>query len=170
MDFEFDTAENLKISDEEIFELLTQVYVDGGFTRPELAQTLFDPASVRRRGLLFGVRERESSELAGIIILVSPESEASRLAVGREVEIHLLGVKSKYRGMGLARKLVEILISLAKNQRCSKIILWTQPTMEAAQKLYVSLGFLYIRDIEFSGRKFLIYSCDLQPDHRPSIE
>lgn len=161
MDFEFNTAENLKILDAEISDLLTQVYVDGGFTPAEVAKTLFDPANVRQRGLLFGAREKESSELAGIIILVPPESEACLLATGNEVEIHLLGVKSKYRSLGLGRKLVAKLISIAQDEGRSRIILWTQPTMKAAQKLYESFGFLHVKDIELRGRRFLLYHREL---------
>lgn len=166
MDFEFNTAESLRITDVEIFDLLTQVYVDSGFTEEEAAKTLFDPVNVRRRGTLFGAREKESAELAGIIILVPPESEACRLATGNEVEIHLLGVKSKYRGLGLGRKLVEQIISRVQDDQRSKIILWTQPTMKSAQKLYESLGFLHVKDIELRGRRFLLYNRELQSDTR----
>ncbi|MDB6061972.1 MAG: hypothetical protein JWM78_2075 [Verrucomicrobiaceae bacterium] len=158
MDFEFDTAENLKVSDSELSELLTQVYVDGGFTDRHLAQTLFAPTNIRRRGAVFGARSKNSSELAGIIILVPPESEACRLATDSEVEIHLLGVKSKYRGMGLGRQLVENVISRTKNEGRKKIILWTQQTMKVAQNLYESVGFSYVKNIELNGREFLLYS------------
>jgi len=161
MDFEFDSADTLQISDAEISELLTQVYVDGGFTEGEIAKTLFEPASVRRRGMLFCAREKLSSELAGMIILVPPESEACRMATGNEVEIHLLGVKSKYRGMGLGRELVAKLISLAQDEGRSRIVLWTQPTMKAAQKLYESFDFFHVKDIELGSRQFLLYYREL---------
>lgn len=161
MDFEFDTAENLKISDSELLELLMQVYVEGGFTEAEYARTLFAPSSVRQRGVLIGVRAKETSELVGIIILVPSESEARRLATGNEVEMQLLGVKSKYRGQGLGRQLVEKAISRAKNENRSKILLRTQKTMNAAQQLYESVGFSLVNSIEQNGYKFLVYALEL---------
>lgn len=80
MDFEFDIVENREIEDNELTELLTQVYVDGGFTKVEDAKKLFESNSVRDRGFLLGIRERQTNELAGVIILVQPESKARRLA------------------------------------------------------------------------------------------
>lgn len=161
MDFEFNTSDNLQISDSELSDLLMQVYVEGGFTDPEHARTVFDPSGVRRRGTLIGVREKKPAELAGIIILVPPESEACRLATDNEVEMQLLGVKSKYRNKGLGRQLVEKTISIAKNDGRSKMILWTQQTMKAAQKLYESFGFSHVKNIELGAKTFLVYCLEL---------
>ena len=54
MEFEIDTAEFLKIDDIELSELLTQAYVAGGSTDPDEAVTLFEPSTVRKRGILRG--------------------------------------------------------------------------------------------------------------------
>jgi ribosomal protein S18 acetylase RimI-like enzyme len=161
MDFEFDTAENLQIEDLELSELLTQVYVGGGFTDAEHAKTIFESSAVRQRGSLIGVRDKSTSELAGVIILVPPESNARRLAKGNEVEIQLLGVKLKYRGQGLGKQLVEQTIARATTDGRSKIVLWTQETMVAAQRLYESFGFSQISNFEQNGRKFLVYALAL---------
>ncbi|WP_300433019.1 hypothetical protein [uncultured Thalassolituus sp.] len=68
MNFEFDTSENLKIVDSELTEILKEVYVDGGFTDSELAEEIFEATAVRDRGAIFGIRNRESFELASIAI------------------------------------------------------------------------------------------------------
>jgi len=87
MEFEIDIAGNLNIEDSELSELLTEVYVEAGFTRPDEAKVLFEPSRVRQRGTLIGARERETSNLAGMVIMVPPESEARRLAQGNEAEL-----------------------------------------------------------------------------------
>ena len=161
MEFDIHAAEQLEIEDSELSALMTQVYVDGGFTDVSEAKSLFDPAAIRQRGLLIGARDKKSTVLAGIIILVPPESTARRLAQNNEAEIHLLGVKSEYRGHGLGRSLVTEAIIRSKQKRYQKIILWTQDSMKAAQSLYESVGFVYAKNIEKNGRTFKVYNMDL---------
>ena len=157
MEFEIATADSLGITDLELSELLTQVYVAGGFTLPDEAVSLFEPSAVRNRGVLIGARENRHSKLLGIIIVVPPDSPARRLAKDNEAEIHLLGVKPEYRRHGLGRMLVEAAIDLANHSGYSKIILWTQFSMNAAQRLYESTGFIHIDDITKNGRDFKVY-------------
>lgn len=161
MEFMIDSADALHISDLELSELLSIVFVDGGYTEAEVASTLFAPSSVRNRGLLIGARDKQSSALAGIVIIVPPDSSARRLAQDNETEMHLLGVMPKFRGFGLGRLLVEAAIKLAKQRGYSKMILWTQTTMIAAQRLYESSGFIYTQDIRRTDRDFLVYESNL---------
>lgn len=161
MEFAIGSAELLNISDSEISELLAQVYVDGGFTEPELAVTLFAPDSVRKRGLLIGAREQGNATLAGMVILVPPESPARRLAQDNEAEMHLLGVKPDFRQCGLGKFLVQAAMDQAKQSGYAKIVLWTQKTMYAAQRLYESMGFVRIKAIHSNGRDFWLYEREL---------
>ena len=161
MEFQIDTADALNINDEELSELLTKVYVTGGFTQPEEAVSLFEPSSVRKRGILIGAREKQHSRLAGVVILVPPNSPARRLAQNNEAEMHLLGVNPEYRRHGLGRMLVDSAIAQAKNNGYSKIVLWTQVSMKSAQKLYDLTGFVYIDDITRNGRDFRVYEMAL---------
>ncbi len=155
--FEIVTTDRLKIDDSEILDLLTQVYVGGGFTTSEEAVSLFEPSTVRARGVLIGARETQQSKLAGFIILVPPGSPARRLAKNNEAELHLLGVRSEYRRHGLGRMLVNAAIENASRLGCSKLILWTQLSMNSAQRLYESAGFVHIDNIERNGREFKVY-------------
>lgn len=50
MEFKIATADALELTDPELSELLTQVYVVGRFTAQEEAMSLFEPSSVRNRG------------------------------------------------------------------------------------------------------------------------
>lgn len=157
MEFKLSSSEYNAISDQELEELLTQVYVDGGYTNPEEAVTIFAPASVRKRGVLIVAREKQQGSLAGIIILVPPGSPARKLAQKNEAEIHLLAVKPVYQQQGLGRMLVEAAIGNAKLNGYTKLILWTQSTMTAAQKIYTALGFIQFDIFEKNGRTFKVY-------------
>ena len=161
MKFEIDTADFLKIDDIELSELLTQVYVAGGYTEPDEAVSLFEASAVRKRGMLIGARETHQLQLAGIVIVVPPDSPARRLAQNNEAEIHLLGVKPEYRRHGLGRLLVESAIARAKHSGYTKIILWTQNSMDSAQKLYEVMGFIHVDDITRNGRDFKVYEMAL---------
>ena len=157
MEFDIGTADLLKIDDIELSELLTQVYVAGGFTEPDEAVSLFEPSAVRKRGMLIVARETLHLSLAGLVIVVPPDSPARRLAQSNEAEMHLLGVKPEYRRHGLGRMLVESAIGRAKHSGYSKIILWTQTSMKSAQKLYEATGFIHVDDIKRNGRDFKVY-------------
>ena len=157
VEFEIATADRLKIDDSEISDLLTLVYVGGGFTTSEEAASLFESSAVRARGVLIGARENQQSKLAGIIIVVPPDSPARRLAKSNEAELHLLGVRPEYRQHGLGRRLVDTAIENASRLGYSKLILWTQLSMSSAQRLYESAGFVHMSNIERNGREFRVY-------------
>ena len=162
MEFEIGTADFLRIDDIELSELLMQVYVAGGFTAPDEAVSLFEPSAVRKRGTIIGAREKQHLKLAGIVIVVPPDSPARRLAQNNEAELHLLGVKPEYRRHGLGRMLVESAIDRAKQSGYSKIILWTQVSMKSAQKLYEATGFIHVADMKRNSRDFKIYEMALR--------
>lgn len=161
MEWEIDLADVLEIKNSEISELLTEVYVGGGFVKPDEAVSLFDPSAVRKRGVIIGVREKLHSSLVGMVIVVPPDSYARRLAKNNEAEIHLLAVKPDYRRRGIGRMLIQSAVDKAKSIGCSKIILWTQTSMKSAQKLYEKIGFVSISDINKNGRQFKIYELKL---------
>lgn len=157
IEFEIGTTDFLRITDMELYELLTQVYVEGRFVTPEEATSLFEPSAVRIRGVLIVARTKPNSTLAGMVIVVSPDSPARRLAENNEAEMHLLGVKPEYRRQNLGRILVAAAIERAKQSGYSKMILWTQTSMNAAQQLYESTGFVHINNMTRNGRDFKVY-------------
>lgn len=158
MNFIIDTATVLDITDAEITELLTQVYVEAGFTSQQTAVTIFEPSAVRQRGIMFGAREKNSSALAGMVIVVPPGAPAQRLTRGFTSEMQLLGVKDEYRKMGLGSMLVSYALDKARSEGYLRMALWTQTTMHPAHKLYESHGFIHVDDIvRNDGRKFKVY-------------
>jgi ribosomal protein S18 acetylase RimI-like enzyme len=159
MQFQIDTADSSNVADSQISDLLKSAYVESGFTTSDRAAVLFAPSAVRGRGHLICARPQEIDKLAGMVIVVTPDSSARRLASSDEVEMHLLAVDNEYRGLGLGRALVGAAIDVAQELGFRKMILWTQPAMTAAQKLYESAGFVRKahRDPIINGLKFLVY-------------
>lgn len=157
MKFNINDIDELKVSDLEISELLNIVYVDGGFTSSEVAKKVFDANTVKNRGFVLGAREIISNEFSGMIIIVPPTSSAIVRAQENECEIHLLGVKPKYRGQGLGRDLVAKAIEFSEFNNWSKIILWTQKSMKTAQNIYESFNFNRIDEMTKNGIEFLVY-------------
>ena len=73
-------------------------------------------------------------------------------------EIHLLAVDPPWRGRGIGQALVDAAIGRARQGGASRILLWTQPTMVAAQRLYVRCGFQRAPELDFKrgNRQFLV--------------
>jgi ribosomal protein S18 acetylase RimI-like enzyme len=160
-EFTIATADDFEITDREIAELLTKVYVEGGFTPREEAISLFEPSAVRKRGTIIGALHKPSTKLSGFIIMVPHDSPASKFAGENEGEVHLLGVMPEYRGHGVGRRMIEVCIERSHQLGLSKLILWTQITMKSAQVLYEAAGFHHINDFERNGRKYKMYDRDL---------
>ena len=155
--FDINTAESLQVTDHEITLLLTQAYVPHGYVKAEDAKALFEPTAVRQRGHMIAAREQQSCTFAGLIILVPPSSPARRLAQNNDAEIHLLGVQLEYQQHGLGRLLVEAVINHATQHGFSKLVLWTQVSMKPAQKLYETIGFIHVDNMQKNGRDFKVY-------------
>ena len=155
-----------EVSDAELEALLRRVYVEGGFTPRELATSLFSPAAVRARGALLVARGEPGRELLGTVIVVPPTSPARRIAESDECEMHLLAVLSEHRGRGVGARLVEAAVATARQDGWKQMVLWTQPSMHSAQRLYEAHGFVRVpaRDDEMTkktGRTFLVFARSL---------
>lgn len=148
--------------DAELEALLHRVYVDEGFTPADLAVKVFATSAVRARGDLLCARDTASGALVGMVIVVPPNSPARRLAADDEVEMHLLAVRADQRGRGVGARLVKAALLAAKQGGWRRMVLWTQPSMHAAQRLYASQGFERAPDRDaiiqqMSGREFLVF-------------
>lgn len=144
-------------ADQALEALLHESYIGGGFTDPEFA-AMFRAPAVRSRGtVLVAVDERGT--LLGTLTLVPHGSAASRLATTGEVEFHLLCVKPDMRGRGIGRALVESALEEAVNLGARGVVLWTQPAMVDAQRLYERSGFRRDARADFRrrNRQFLVY-------------
>jgi len=156
-------AEVETVGDEELETLLQRVYVGGGFADADAAATRFRAAAVRGRGRLFFAREPTSGSLAGVVIVAPPTSPARRLAGPNEAELHLLGVAPECRNLGVGALLMRAALAHAKSEGYERMLLWTQPTMHAAHRLYERFGFVRRpeRDWGRGARTFLVYVLSL---------
>jgi ribosomal protein S18 acetylase RimI-like enzyme len=137
--------------------LLYETYIAGGFTDAALADSL-RAAALRSRGVVLAARD-EVDALLGTVTIVRADSPARRLAVAGEVELHLLGVRPEARGRGIGEALVREALERAKAGGARGVVLWTQPAMAAAQRLYRRCGFERDSSADFSrgARQFLVY-------------
>ena len=144
-------------ADEALEALLYETYVRGGFTDASLAETLL-AAAVRARGEVLAARDRAGS-LLGTVTLVAPVSPARRIATHEEVELHLLCVRADARRRGIGEALVRDALQRARAAGARGVVLWTQPTMDAAQRLYRRCGFERDASADFSrgARQFLVH-------------
>ncbi len=153
------------VDDAALGDLLRAVYVDGGFTDPDRAEALFRAADLRRRGRLLVAARDGGGDPAGMVLVVPPGSPARRIAREGEAEMHLLAVSPAHRGAGLGGRLVGASLAAARDLGCRRMVLWTQATMEAAQRLYLRAGFARAPgrdgDVSVPGRTFLVFERDL---------
>jgi GNAT superfamily N-acetyltransferase len=148
---------------DEIEALLREVYVGGGFTHEAQARTLFSASAIFERGRVLVSRDQETKCLAGMVIVVPSSSPARRFARGGESELHLLAVGAPFRRHGVGGALVSAALELSRREGERRMILWTQPSMTNAHRLYLRHGFVRaeIRDFERAGRRFLVFEHDL---------
>lgn len=161
-EFKIATGDELLITDDEIVLVLNTVYVEGGFTPRDDAITLFQPSTVRKRGTIIGSRQHSTLKLSGFVIVVPHDSPARKFATNNQGEIHLLGVMPEFRKHRIGSRLIDASIEMARQNKWSKLILWTQPSMTSAQKIYVAAGFRHTYDFELNGRKFMKYELELR--------
>ena len=145
----------------EIERLLDRVYVAAGFTDPDVAKEIFRAEAVLARGNVLVARDGDV--LAGMVIVVPPDSPARRLAEEGDVEMHLLAVAPEYRSVGLGGQLVVASLDFARAGGFQRMVLWTQPLMSAAHRLYERHGFARApsRDFAARGRDFLVFERSL---------
>jgi ribosomal protein S18 acetylase RimI-like enzyme len=72
-------------------------------------------------------------------------------------------VKPDARGRGTGEALVRDALDRARASGATSVVLWTQPTMAAAQRLYRRCGFERDSRADFSrgARQFLVHRCAL---------
>lgn len=133
------------VRDRDIEELLTTVYVGEGHTTTARAEHMFAAQAVRDRGELIVAQirgdEATLAPLAGMIILVTPGHPGHQWGTDDEAELHLLAVDPSFRQRGVGRCLVDHAIRRAASLGFRQAILWTQPRMQAAHRLYHRMGF-----------------------------
>jgi ribosomal protein S18 acetylase RimI-like enzyme len=124
-----------------VTQLLTGVYVGEGFTSPERARDFFCRDRLETAGTVLCAMEDRA--VLGVVILLHPDSSLRQVALDGEAEFRLLAVRPSARGRRVGEALVSQCVRRAAAPPLSAraLVLWTQPRMTAAQRLYERLGF-----------------------------
>ncbi len=99
----------------------------------------------------------------GALILALVEGREAGCIALRKIskdicEMKRLYIREKYRGLGLGKKLVGMIIDEAVNKNYQYMRLDTLPTMKSAQSLYLSFGFYDIEPYVYNpiqGTRFM---------------
>lgn len=148
-----------------IAELLVEVYVGEGFTAAEDAARLRDVAGRAVNAQLLVAVDRDRGTVLGTVSLVQHDSPLVQISRSElEVELQLLATRPSLRGQGIGRALVSACLDRACAQGYARAVLWTQPTMAAAHRLYQLHGFRRVPERDWvrpNGGNALVYALDL---------
>lgn len=90
--------------------------------------------------------------LLGTVVYAAPGSPWRNLGEAGESEIRMLGVLAAARGRGVGEALVRACVARAKAEGRPRVVLCTEPEMQAAQRLYARLGFARVPQRDWSLR------------------
>ncbi|MBK9758384.1 MAG: GNAT family N-acetyltransferase [Flavobacteriales bacterium] len=125
---------------EQAIHLFHEVYVGGGYTNSAVAQQMQTREKLEPAGI-FLIAKNEHDQVVGAVVSLHPDSVLQQLARPGEHEFRMLAVGTNARGRGVGEALVRACIDRAHMGGATSTVLWTQPTMKAAQRLYERLGF-----------------------------
>jgi ribosomal protein S18 acetylase RimI-like enzyme len=108
--------------------------------------------------------------LVGTIMLQTWPDAAGQLVTGPgEAEIRALAVLPETRRAGVGRALLAALMERAEREEVRHLLLFTQPDMVVAHRMYEQAGFVRLPDRDWSphpGTGLLAYGLTLDPDGR----
>jgi ribosomal protein S18 acetylase RimI-like enzyme len=143
--------------------VLHAVYVGEAYSTWERVQETMTRAKLEDEGA-FLVAVDEADSILGATILLAMVSPLQQIAGAGEREFRMLAVAPEARGRGAGEALVKACIARAQAAGARGLVLWTQPSMTAAHRLYERTGFLRVPDRdELDPRGFmrLVYRCAL---------
>lgn len=121
-------------------ELLEAVYIGEGYAPASSRDRLRDISAIASAGMLLVAPGPQGDEVAGAVVCVEHGVPLSEIAWSGEAEMRFLSVQHNHRGRGLGGQLVRACIAHAVSRSCG-MVLSTQPSMTAAQRLYEAEGF-----------------------------
>lgn len=145
-------------------------YITGEFMLEEIKRLFIEYAQSLEIDLTFQDFEIELKTLPGkyappdgVLILALVDGNRAGCIAMRKIsdsicEMKRLYVKEEYRGLGIGKKLIMMIIEEARKLHYNYIRLDTLPTMKKAQELYIKLGFYDIEPYVFNpieGARFL---------------
>jgi ribosomal protein S18 acetylase RimI-like enzyme len=102
-----------------------------------------------------------NKEIIGMAFLVS-KGHPTSIFKSEWRYLRMVGVNPKFGGHGIAKKLTQMCIDLAKETNEQYIALHTSEFMDAARHIYENFGFKQIRELDLQyGKRYWIYLMDL---------
>lgn len=152
---------------DQLGELTASAYLDDGLLvrgrdSPYL-EVLRDVARRASHGEVLVAVDADDRVLGGVTFVPGPGPFAD-LAREGEAEFRTLAVAPAGRGGGIGAALVQECIDRARELGCRRLVLSTQPTMYAAQRVYERAGFTRAPGRDWSpvpGLTLLAYELDL---------
>jgi ribosomal protein S18 acetylase RimI-like enzyme len=108
--------------------------------------------------------DAETDRVVGAVSLMTEDCPWAQIMQNTEAEFRLLAVEPSARQGGIGEALVRACVEGARTRGCTRLVLSTQPSMAAAQRLYERLGFRRTpeRDWQTSaGGQRLVFSLQL---------
>lgn len=108
------------------------------------------------------VCESSDDEIIGMAFLV-PSGNPTEIFDKDWACIRFVSVDPEFSGQGIGRKLTELCLNLAKQNKEQTIALHTSEIMNNARHLYESLGFEMLREIDPRlGKRYWLYTLELK--------
>lgn len=92
--------------------------------------------------------DTDSNELLGTVTTPLPGQQLSDFALSTDMDFRMLATAPAARGRGVGRALVEHCEGLARARHASRLVLHTGADMALAVRLYESMGFARLTEIE----------------------
>jgi len=121
--------------------LLKHVYVSDGYTSLDRADAFMRRETLELGGTLLLARNAPGAVL-GAVLLLHSDGPLGQVADPGEAEFRVLAVAPEARGTGVGETLVRACIVKAKERGARALVLWSQPTMHSAHRLYERLSFV----------------------------
>lgn len=126
---------------EQTISLLKRVYAGEGYTSRENADTFMRRETFEAGGTMVIARELDGPVIGAVLHLV-PNGALGQVARQGEAEFRVLAVAPEGRGRGIGEALVDASVQRAREEGASAVVIWSQPTMHAAHRLYGRMGFV----------------------------
>lgn len=130
---------------DQCIRLLKRVYVGDGYTSAERAEVFMQRGAFEAGGEML-VARGSAGTVVGAVLHLFPNGPLSQVARDGEAEFRVLAVAPEARGQGIGEALVMACVQRARAAGAPAVVLWSQPTMPAAHRLYERLGFARVPD------------------------
>lgn len=125
-----------------IRELSLQVYVGEGYASPAYGEVIADIAHRAAHTQLLVATDGRGVVVGAVSLVLDGGPYAEQITDGHDALFRMLAVDPWARGRGAGRALVQQCLDRAAAAGRSRMVISTEPIMQAAHALYESMGFV----------------------------